>query len=82
MHAVAIVHINGNSIIEHLFWYIQYLPGIEIVGRGVHSTPSPSNPGLQLHSKLPGRFVQNAFTSQLCNPVLHSLISVAENKRQ
>ena len=44
----------------------------------VHDFPSPVYPALQIHSNDPNVFLQNAFASQLCDPIVHSSMSEKE----
>ena len=41
----------------------------------VHLSPSPTQPGAQVHLKLPAELVQVAWLSQLWAPISHSLMS-------
>ena len=64
---------NKTTFISH---YVQtpvhiYLP--------MQVLPSPRNPLLQIHSKLPSVFTQFEFISQSCNPFLHSSSSISSN---
>ena len=52
------------------------VPVHDIIRLPMQVFPSPRNPLLQVHSKLPSVFAQFAFMSQSCNPFLHSSSSI------
>ena len=59
----------GGGIIPQDVWaIIDHIPA--------HLIPSPVNPTLHIHRKLPIVFVQFAFSSQSSMPSLHSSMSI------